>query len=310
VESDKLKILENILGFYNKEGNQYLFFCPRCNHHKRKLSVNVGINKFKCWVCDYSGSALRRLVRKYGSFHDRQEWGKFEDVIDLNNFDDLFSDDEEEIEQTVNLPEEFVSLANKDLPLSSLPAKRYLLGRGITKEDFVRWKIGFCGSGEYEGRVVVPSFNDEGYVNYFIGRSYNEHWRKYKNPPISKNIVFNSLYVDWTDDLSLVEGIFDAIVAGPNAIPILGSSLREESKLFQEIVKNDTPVYVALDSDAEKKAMYLIKKLLAYGIELYKVDISPHSDVGEMSKEEYKKRKDEALLMTQESLLLYQAINL
>ena len=35
-------------------------------------------------------------------------------------------------------------------------------------------------------------------------------------------------------------------------------------------------------SNAEKKALNLIKKLLTFDIELYKVNIAPYSDVGEM----------------------------
>ena len=97
--------------------------------------------------------------------------------------------------------------------------------------------------------------------------------------------------------------IFDAIVAG-NAVPILGSSLREDSRLIKNVVENDTPVYIALDPDAEKKALKLIKKLLTFDIELYKVNIAPYSDVGEMSKQEYQKRKAQATLMNQESFLV------
>ncbi len=309
MDTDKLKILKEILGGYHREGEQILFFCPRCDHHKRKLSVNIDIDKFKCWICDYSGSSLRRLVRRYGTFNDRKGWGEFDEHLDLSEFDKLFEDDEEE-EQIARLPDEFISLANKNLSLSSLPAKKYLQNRGITKKDIMRWKIGYCVSGKYKGRVVVPSFNDKGLVDYFVGRSYNGNWQKYMNPPVGKNIVFNGLYLDWTTNLSIVEGIFDAIVAGPNAVPILGSSLHENSKLFKEIVRHDTPIYIALDSDVEKKAMRLIKNLLAYGVELYKVDLGPYSDVGEMTKEEYSIRKADALPMTEENYLLYQIMNL
>ena len=56
---------------------------------------------------------------------------------------------------------------------------------------------------------------------------------KYLNPPVSKNVVFNELYVDWDEAVVIVEGVFDAITVGQNGIPILGSSLREESKLFK-----------------------------------------------------------------------------
>jgi hypothetical protein len=49
--------------------------------------------------------------------------------------------------------------------------------------------------------------------------------------------------------------------------------------------------------------MKLIKNLLLYGIEVYKIDVSGFKDVGEMSKEQFKQRKKEAKLMTNEEYL-------
>ena len=54
----------------------------------------------------------------------------------------------------------------------------------------------------------------EGYVNYYVARPYDSSWPRYKNPPASRNIAFNELYIDWNKDLVIVEGTFDAIVAG------------------------------------------------------------------------------------------------
>ena len=71
------------------------------------------------------------------------------------------------------------------------------------------------------------------------------------------------------------------------------------------IVENDTPIYIALDPDVEVKALKLISKLIEYDVEVYKVDINPYDDVGEMSKEEYQKRKSEATLMNSNSYLDY-----
>ena len=80
------------------------------------------------------------------------------------------------------------------------------------------------------------------------------------------------MYIDWDSDLVITEGVFDAIKAGPNAIPLLGSTLRENSKLFQKIIKHDTPIYLALDADADKKETKIINLFVKYGIELYKLD--------------------------------------
>ena len=96
------------------------------------------------------------------------------------------------------------------------------------------------------------------------------------NPQAAKSkIVFNELYIDWDEDLVLTEGVFDAIVAGKNSVPILGSSLKEQSRLFKKIIENDTPVYVALDPDAEEKASSLVQNLIKYGAEVYKIQVSP-----------------------------------
>ena len=124
------------------------------------------------------------------------------------------------------------------------------------------------------------------------------------NPPADKDIIYNDLYISWDNDLVLVEGIFDAIVAGPNSVPILGSTLREGSRLFQKIIKNDTPIYIALDLDADKKSLQLIKDLLQYDIETYKIDIFPYKDVAEMPKEEFLKRKENATFMTESNYLV------
>ena len=189
-------------------------------------------------------------------------------------------------------------------------ARNYLRSRGLTKKDIVRWKIGYCDSGKYAGHVVVPSFGLSGYCNYFVARSCTGSWRKYLNPSVSRNIIFNHLYLDFDTDLVIVEGVFDAIVAGPNSVPLLGSTLREASALFQEIVKNDTPIYIALDSDAEKKSNKLIKDLLQYGIEISIIDINPYSDVGEMSKEEFEKRKSAAKVINSEYYLLNKILSI
>ncbi len=304
-ESKKVEILRKVLGSFYLSGEERLFFCPKCSHHKRKLSANVEKDVFKCWVCDYHGRSLRKLIRNYGSFKDLSSWSELSNDIDVSSFgDNLFDEEEESFEQIVDLPKEFISLANKNLPMSALMAKNYLVGRGLTRQDFIRWKIGYCAEGEYKDRVIVPSFGLTGRTNYFIARSYSNNWKKYINPPAGRDIIFNHLFIDFDEDLVLVEGVFDAIVAGPNSLPLLGSTLREESKLFQEVVKNDSTIYIALDPDAEKKSMRLIKSLLSYGIEIHKVDISPYRDVAEMSKKEFQKRKTQSVVMDSNNYLL------
>mgnify|MGYP003111467025 CR=1 FL=1 len=309
MEGEKLQLLKSIFGKFYHSNDEHLFYCPKCKHHKRKFSVNIDKDAFKCWICDYHGRSIRRLVRKYGDFRILQQWDKLNGREDVTKFEDIFSEyDKPEQIQRLDLPKEFISLANENLPLAMTPALNYLENRGITKKDILHWKIGCCMRGDYNNRIVVPSFDEEGYVNYFVARTFNGAWKKYLNPPASKDIIFNELYLDFDKDLVIVEGIFDAIISGPNSVPILGSTLRENSKLFQQIVKNDTPVYIGLDVDAERKTKKIIKDLLNYGIEVYKIDTSGFDDIGSMSKKEFVKRKSEAALYECNDYLLYEAI--
>ena len=292
---EKLKIVKDILGSYRQSSNEFLFQCPFCGHHKKKMSVNFAINAYKCWVCDTRGKNIYRLVRKFGTYQQKQKWLEIDGRLDLSEFDQMFMEmNDEEIEQVTDLPPEFVSLCNKHLPKSSRRAMDYLFDRGVTKQDILMWKIGYCPEGRYGGRIIVPSFNNSGNLNYFIARSYVGHRMKYLNPPISKNVVFNELFVDWDEAIILVEGLFDAIVAGQNAIPILGSTLREESKLFQGIVLNDSPVYLAMDEDAKKKQEYIIKLFFRYDVDVKVIDTTNVEDVGSMSKDQFLARKSQA----------------
>jgi len=305
-EERKVAILREALGNYYGKGDEYLFFCPRCEHHKRKLSVNLNKSAFKCWVCDWSGRNIYRIVRQYASSKSRYEWRGLDSSVEIENFrDKLFGPDLNSVETALQMPEGFVSLANKCLPRTATYPLNYLRSRGLSKTDIIKWKIGYCTEGEYASRIIIPSFNDRGKLNYFVTRTYdNTDWKKYMNPRASKNIIFNHLYLDFDHDIVLVEGVFDAIKAGENSVPLLGSTLTERSKLFYEIVKSDTPVYLALDPDAIKKTNKLISLLLKYDVQIYKIEVDPFKDVGEMTKEIFSRRKASAQEVNSENIFL------
>ena len=311
---NKIKIIEEILGGYYCSGEEYLFNCPFCDHHKKKFSVNISKNKFKCWVCDTSGNSLLYLFKRHGNVQQLAEWRRINNITDFSEMGDklnhLFDAPKAKEAVKLKLPKEFISLANSALPLSSVGAKSYLRKRRIEKKDVLYWKIGYCPKGQYAGRLILPSFDLKGNVNYFIARTYSGNWKKYLNPEVPKNeIIFNELYVDFTKPVVLVEGVFDALVAGENSIPILGSTLTENCRLFQKIIENNSTVYMALDPDATHKTNSIIGKLLRYGIKVYIIDVSEFKDVGEMTKEEFKTRKGHATEVGDTLSLLLSNIN-
>ena len=111
------------------------------------------------------------------------------------------------------------------------------------------------------------------------------------------------MYIDWNKDITIVEGVFDAIVAG-NAIPLLGSTLRENSYIFQKIVDNCEKIHIALDSDVKAKEDKIIRLLLSYGVDCYRVDTSGFEDVGQMNKKTFQTRKETATFTSLDNYLL------
>lgn len=286
--NEKLSILHNILGKSYKSNEEHLFACPYCGHHKNKFSVNVEKNVYKCWICDARGKNLLRVIRRFGSFSQQERWKELSGHReDLGEFDRLFEVEVvvEQREQVLEMPQGFRSLTRGLGDKSSLRALKYLSERGIDKYDILKWKMGFTTEGPFRNRIIIPSFNQGGDLNYFIARTFSDDYRRYMNPPVSRNIIFNELYVDFEEEVTIVEGVFDAIKAH-NAVPILGSTIRETSKLFRKIVNNDTPVLLALDPDARKKSEAIKRLFLKYGIEVREVEYTDERDIGDMSKEE------------------------
>tara|TARA_R110000765_G_scaffold346355_2_gene436528 strand:+ start:4898 stop:5821 length:924 start_codon:yes stop_codon:yes gene_type:complete len=299
---ERLTIITSFLGKPYKSNNEFLFQCPFCKHHKNKFSVNIQRGFYKCWICDQKGRNLYRLVRKFGSAKDRETWKAFSGTrTDLNAFGDLFEDTKEnDPEQIIEMPPNFYSLCGNAHFRAPL---RYLKKRDIGKKDILKWKMGFCSEGPFGGRIIIPSFNNNGDLNYFIARTFTNNYKRYLNPPVSRDIIFNELYVDFDKEVTIVEGTFDAVKA-ENAIPILGSTIRETSKLFRRIVQNDTPVLLALDPDAKYKAENIKKLFLKYGIEVREIQYQDERDIGDMSKEEVKILSHNALSIKEEDSLM------
>ena len=295
----KLKIVKEFLGSFYKSKDEFLFHCPKCKHHKKKLSLNFDKNVFKCWICDYVGKDIARLIYSYGNSDTKSQWRTLTGVVDFSEVDEV---EDEKI--VVKLPEEFISLTSKQVNPLSIMVRQYLKSRGLTRDDLVWWKMGYCPDGEYGKRIIIPSFDINGEVNYFIARSYTPgDWQRYKNPPAERDFIFNELYLDWNKDITIVEGVFDAIVAG-NAIPLLGSTLRENSYIFQKIIANCDKVYIALDDDAKSKEFKISDLFRLYGVDVYRIDTSGFGDVGEMDKKTFQARKKTAAFLSLDNYLL------
>lgn len=254
----------------DKNGKDYTFYCPFCKWKTPKLVVNVELGIYNCWTCHppTKGKNLAYLLKKVNAHPDHVKEMK-------SYFSQTNVKEEVEVDQVVSLPKEFRPLYdNSDTSFDKKRAIAYLRSRGVYEDDIKKYNIGYCSFGRYENRIVVPSYNDRGILNYFVARSMDSSSsRKYDAPSCKKSeIVGMENTINWSIPVILCEGAFDAITIKRNALPLFGKTIPKAvmTKLVDSVVKT---VYLALDEDALKQSIDYAKQLLDYGKEVYLLDL-------------------------------------
>ena len=275
-----LGLLESVLGRSkpDKNGADHMFYCPVCKHKKPKLVVNIKTGQYNCWTCHppTKGKSPVSLFKKLNVSFDKQKEMK-----------SYFSGDKTTIEKSifdpVELPKEFKSLIYPDKSLDYKRAITYLKNRDILLDDIKKYNIGYCSSGRYRNRIIIPSYDSIGKINYFIARSFEKETRlKYDAPSCSKSeIVGLEYYINWNIPIILCEGVFDAIAIKRNAIPLFGKTIPKALmlKLAESRVKT---VYIALDKDALKESISYAENLVNMGKDVYLIELEGKdpSDLG------------------------------
>lgn len=237
---------------------QIAFNCPSCDDDRNKgnLEINYCSHVYKCWSCGESNE-MKGPLGKLIDGHGNKKQKKLYKLLKPEE------DNVKEIKKPkVVLPDSFTLF--KDSP-KVYPVRRqaynYLNSRGITDGIIERYNIGFCDKGSHSGRVVVPSYDIEGELNYYVARSWDPRTKsKYKNPEAEKNkIIFNESLIDWDKNIFLVEGVFDGFFLN-NSIPLLGKFL--SPILFEKLYdKSKGLITVALDGDAWDDAKKIYSEL-------------------------------------------------
>jgi len=291
MEDRLLELLESVLGKSKKtSGDNYAFYSPFVDHYKPKLEINIRINSkgnnpWHCWISDEKGRTIKGLFKKLRV--SKQTWDEYNSIFSkVNRYSSEY--DTTEVVEQVELPKEFKPLYQQSNSYKRKHALNYLLSRGLRPEDIVKYNIGYCEDGEYRDKIIIPSYDERGKLNFFVGRSFYQTQYKHKNPKVSKDIVGFELLINWDTPLVLCEGAFDAIAVRRNAIPLFGKSI--QSELEKKIIGNSVKkLYICLDSDALSNALGLAKKFMSYGIQTHLVDLGD-DDPSEMGYDKINKK--------------------
>jgi DNA primase len=289
--SEKLVFIESIFGkgILARNGKNFAVRCPICaptNKEKKKLVVRTDDDANHCWTCGWAARSLAPLIKRFGTFSSLVKYRDNFAPHTLIDTQSLVSEQEK-----LKLPDDFRILEESVLfDPDFRRIMKYVKSRGLDQHDIWRYRIGVSNEQKFSHRVIVPSFDENGTLNYYVARAIDDYVRpRYNNAEIKKtNIIFNEINVDWSAPVVLCEGVFDMFKCGDNVIPLLGSDLNEQHAIFNAIIMHGTPVVIALDPDMlHTKVPRMTKKLVQYDIDVQIVDVTPYKDPGSMSKSEF-----------------------
>lgn len=276
IHSDVLSIIYNVFGSdshnHSKSKYQISYNCPVCDDcgNKGNLEINYRKLVMKCWkCCDDEGGlsgSLRKLVKSYGSQRDLKLYDEITEDYTPEYIKTTYI---ENYKPNIKLPKETIIMSTAKRDHNFMEAYNYLKMRGLNDEIIAKYNLGYCTTGKYRGRIIIPSYDKDGDLNYFVARSYIGHKQTYDNPIVSKmEIIVNQLSINWDSTIYLVEGMFDMMGLGlDNTIPLLGKIMSE--KLYYEILKRAKGyVVICLDPDAKLYA-YRIYQRLQHSMELH-----------------------------------------
>ena len=252
----------NSKGIKLKKLNEYMYWSPFVSHHKPKLQINIQSGKWHCWVSNVGGRNLFQLFSKVGASKQH-----FDELIVLVDDIPYYKQNKDSKEEIVKLPKEFKSLCNGGDSIVKRHALNYLYKREIDDSGILKYNIGYCDEGLYSNRIIIPSYDADGKLNFFVGRDFYNSKMKYRNSPTTKNIIGFDLFINWDEPIILCEGVFDAMTFKRNAIPLFGKNVM--SNLQKKIIETKVKViYLALDNDALKDTIKISEYFINNGIDV------------------------------------------
>ena len=250
-----VELLTDVLGshhqHYESKG-QISFDCPVCADEKGldqgdgkgNLEINYGRHVYKCWACSETHGTHGPLGKLFDQYATKGQ----KKVYNLIKPEELKQEDVRR--PKLRLPEGFTTFKDSNPRfIPHIEAYRYLTSRGVTDEMIEKYNIGYTVNGDFAYRIIIPSYNLDGQLNYFVARSWVPKKMKYKNPSVPKDeIIFNEGRIDWDKDIFLCEGAFDSFFLD-NSIVMLGKKM---SKLLFETLyaKANKNIIICCDGDA------------------------------------------------------------
>ena len=238
--------------------------CPSCGAID-KFGVQMAQNRTNCFKCGFNKKPLNVIsfVENHSTYEETRNFlGVFEGVEYYEAPVEIRK------QKRVELPESYklISLGNSTF---SYICRNYLRNRGFSIPKLERAGVGYCITGEFALRIIIPYYINGKLVYYNARKVIDDDTVKFKNPPMDDVGIGKSLLIYNRDCLYtykrvyMVESATNALTIGDMAFGIGGKTLSDYQ--FGDIVKSPCEeVVIILDPDAWGWAIKAAMKLVWY----------------------------------------------
>ena len=268
---------------YTGRGDEAHFNCLFCGDTRHRMYYNLSSDKAYCHNCNLSGTLIS-LIMELESCKYEKAYERYKEIKGSHYIPDevlkeiktsIFAPDVSHLieKRPIPLPDEYVKMSLSSKNLVNKRAINYLLRRGITWKQMKEHSMGYCVSGDYADRIIIPIMEGQD-LRFWVARAIGNSSRmKEKSPSnedyqISKSQVIFNIHTAATvfNTAVISEGIFDALSFGDIGVSLLGKTLYEDQLSillsYKDYLTNG--VYIALDYDAADKATQMARQLYQY----------------------------------------------
>ena len=298
----------------NRNGGQLAVECfnSECRSKKtpgkKKLEFALQTGVYSCWTCGIKGllrpesKILKGLSKRNSKIINLQNWIKNNFLFDQNKIPQELIEGEKWSQGILSfLFNEFNEEGDveaEEIPIEELAIHRLALARKgspVWDDWNERWKsyrgsqidsisaawaldIRYCPYKDWY-EYQIPGWSSD-------GRLLGIHlWRpkeyiKYLHVGEKTNFLLGENLINWKEPVYLVEGLWDLIIGGSNAICLLGSTLPEKSRIKSLLLENSPDIFVCLDQDAQDKAWKIAEELSRCGLSV-QILKPPQKDPGD-----------------------------
>lgn len=276
---------------YKHYKDDFLVNSPFKEDRKHKLSISPSKRCYHCWKTDASGPIFDLVMKTEGCSKQEaiQLVYKQNSILDFDKQVERLkggkaSNEEDQVKTKIDLPESFQYVSFESEDLVNLRALKYCIQD--RKINPIKWKFGFCNAGTYANRLVIPFFDHEGEIYYWIARALGDSELRYLNPPVNgktdvkkEEIMFVPRWNLSGRDVLVVEGALDSIVLSELGFTVVALQGKTLSAHHVEALKKSR-IILGLDNDQPGRDALLwnIRFLKEYGIDNIRYVFSPEKD--------------------------------